>query len=100
MERKWQHLMHIFVSHCHLLYNLLNVLIGGFHCAIHLRLIWRRVMMLNLELRAEFDDHFIVEIGTVICDNPFGSAIPIDKIMLDESSHDILGNRCERGCFY
>ena len=56
--------------------------------------------MLDLELRAEFSDHFVVEIRVVICDNPFGSAIPTDKIMLDESSHNILGNRCERGCFY
>src|ERR1043165_6615608 len=92
--------MPIFVSHCHLLYNLLNVLVGGFHCAIHLRPIWRRVLMLDLELCAEFGDHLVVEIGTVICDNLFGSAIPTDKVMLDESSHNILGNRCERGCFY
>src|ERR1043165_3029511 len=70
--------MPIFVSHCHLLYNLLNV----------------------LELRAEFGDHFVVEIRAIIYDNPFGSAISTDKIMLDESSHNILGNRCERGCLY
>src|ERR1043165_4531534 len=92
--------MPIFVSHCHLLYNLLNVLVGGFHYAIHLRPIRRRVVMLDLELRAEFGDYFVVEIGAVICDNPFGSAIPTDKIMFDESSHNILGNRRERGCFY
>src|ERR1043165_9635393 len=77
--------MPIFVSHCHLLYNLLNVLVGGFHCTVHLRPIRRRVMMLDLELRAEFGDHFVVEIGAIICDNPFGSAISTDKIMLDRS---------------
>src|ERR1051325_3395801 len=92
--------MPIFVSHCHLLYNLLNILVGGFHCAIHLRPVRRRIVMLDLELRAEFGDHLVVEIGTVICDNPFRSAIPTDKIMLHESSHNILGNRCERGCLY
>src|ERR1043165_8905178 len=92
--------MPIFVSHCHLLYNLLDILVSGFYCAIHLRSIRRRVVMLDLELRAEFGDHFVVEIRAVICDNLFGSAIPTDKIMLDESSHNILGNRCERGCFY
>src|ERR1051325_6677245 len=100
MESKWQHLMPILVSHCHLLYDLLDILIGGFHCVIHLRPIWRRVVMLNLELRAEFDDHFVIEIGTIVCDDPFGDAVPTDKIMLDESSHNILGNRCERRCFY
>src|ERR1043165_4533051 len=92
--------MPILVSYCHLLYNLLNVLVGGFHYAIHLRPIRRRVMMLDLELRAEFGDHLIVEIRTVICDNPFRGTIPTDKIMFDESSHNILGNRCERGCLY
>src|ERR1044072_7596592 len=92
--------MPIFVSHCHLLYNLLNVLVGGFHSAIHLRPIWRRVVMLDPELRAEFGDHLIVEIRAVICDNSFRSAKRTDEVMLDESSHNILGNRCERGCFY
>src|ERR1051325_10666652 len=100
MKSKWQHLMPILLSHCHLLYDLLNVLVGGFHCAIHLWSIWRRVVMLDLELRAELGDHLVVEIRAIICDNPFRSAIPIDKIMFDESSHRILGNRCKRGCFY
>src|ERR1051325_8676925 len=100
MKRKWQHLVPIHVSHYHLLYDLLDILVGSFHCATHLRPIWRRVVMLDLELRAEFGDHLVVEVRTVICDNLFRSAIPTDKIMFDESSHDILGNRCERGCFY
>ena len=56
--------------------------------------------MFNLELRAEIGDHFVIEIGTIVRDNPFGDSIPTNKIMLDESSHNILGNRCERGCFY
>src|ERR1044072_2781302 len=92
--------MPILVSHYHFLYYLLNILIGGFHCAIHLRPIWRRIVMLNLELRAEFDDHFVVEIRAVICDNTLRIAILINKIRLDKSSHNILGNRCKRGCFY
>src|ERR1043165_5116593 len=56
--------------------------------------------MLDLELREEFGEHFVIEVGTVVCDNPFKTAVPTDKIMLDESSHNILGNRCKRGCFY
>ena len=51
--------------------------------------------MLDLELREEFGEHFVIEVGTVVCDNPFKTAVPTDKIMLDESSHNILGNRCE-----
>ena len=83
-----------------LLYDLLEILVGGFHCAVHFWPIWRKVVMFNIELRAEFGDHFVVEVGTIICDNPFEDAVSTDKIMLDESSHNILGNRCERGCFY
>src|ERR1051325_4891801 len=92
--------MPILIGHNHLLYDLLEILVGGFHCAVHFWPIWRRVVMLNLELRAEFGDHFVIEIGTIICDDPFGDVVPTYKIMLDESSHNIFGNRCERGCFY
>ena len=49
-------------------------------------------MVLNLELHAEFRDHSIIDIGTIVRDNPFGDAIPIDKIMFNESGHNILGN--------
>ena len=48
--------------------------------------------MFDLELRAEFSDHGIVEIGTIVSDDPLRDAISIDKVMLDESSHHILGN--------
>ena len=46
--------------------------------------------MLDLELRAEHNDHCVIEIGTVLCDNPLGDAISIDKVMLDETGHNIL----------
>ena len=87
--------MPILICHYHLLYDLLNILVGGFNCAIHLWSIWRRVVMLYLELRVEFSDYLIIKIGTIVCDNPFGDAVSADKIMLDESSHHILGYRCE-----
>ena len=60
--------MPVFVGHNHLLYNILYVLIGGFHCAIRLWSIQRRVMVLDLELHAEFSDHSVVEVGTIICE--------------------------------
>ena len=100
MEIKGQHLMRILICHCHLLYDLLEILIGSFHCAIHLWPIWRRVVMLYLELRAGFGDHLVFEIDTIVYDNPFEDVVSANEIMFDESSHDILGNRCERGCFY
>ena len=50
-------------------------------------------MMLDLELRAKFSDHSVVDIGTIFCDNPFGDSISTNKVMLDEPCHNILGNR-------
>ena len=85
--------MPIFIRHHHLLYNLLNVLIGGFHCTIHLLSIRRRVVVLDLDLCVEFRDYSFVDIGTIVCDNPFGDAILTDKVMLYGLSHNLLGNR-------
>ena len=91
MKSEWQHLMPICIRHRHLLYNLLDVLISGFHCVIHLRSIRRRVMALDLEMYAEFHDHSVVEIDSIVCDNSFGDAIPIDKVIFDELSDHIFG---------
>ena len=52
-------------------------------------------MVLNLELHAEFRDHSIVKIGTIVCDNTFGGAIPTYKVMLNKAGHNIHGNRGE-----
>ena len=91
--------MSVFVGHNHFLYNLLNVLIGGFHCAIHIWSIRRRVMVLELELRVEFSDHSVVEVGTIVLNDSLGDAILTDKIMFDETGNHILGNRGKQGCF-
>ena len=85
--------MPVYVSHNHLMYDLLNILVGGFHCAIHLWPIQRRVVVLDLELHAEFCDHIIIQISTIVCDNPFGDSIPTNEVMLNEPSHNILGGR-------
>ena len=63
--------MPVLVGHCHFLYDLLDVFIIGFYNAIHLWSIRRRVMMLDLELHAELDDHSIIEIGTITRDDSF-----------------------------
>ena len=85
--------MPVFVCDCHFLYDLFNVLISSLHSAIHLRPIRRRVMMLNLQLRAELDDHSVVKIGTIICNDSFWNTIPTYKVMFDEAGHNVLGNR-------
>ena len=61
--------MLVFVCHCHLLYDFLNVLISSLHISIHLRPIWGRIMMLDLEFFTKFGDHCIVEICTIVCDD-------------------------------
>ena len=97
MKRKWSHLVPIFIRHCHLLYNLFNVLIGSFHCDIHLWSIRRRVVVLDLELYAEFSDHSFVEVGTIVCDDSLRDTITINQVVLDEPCHHILSNRSKEG---
>ena len=55
--------------------------------------------MLDLELHAEFSDHGVVEVGTIVSDDPLRDTIPADEVMLDESSHDVLGNQGKLSCF-
>ena len=52
-------------------------------------------MVLDLELHAEFRDHSVVEIGTIVLENYLGDAIPTDKVMLNEPSDNVLGNKGE-----
>ena len=49
-------------------------------------------MMLDLEQHAEFSNHNIVEVGTIVSDNPFRDAVPTDEVMFDKSGYKILGN--------
>ena len=48
--------------------------------------------MLDLELYAKFNDHSVIEVGTIVSDDSLGDAILTNKIMLDEPGHHILGN--------
>ena len=63
--------MPVFVGYYHLLHNLLNVFVRCFHCAIHLRSIRRRIVMLDFELSAKFRNHSIVEVSPIVNDDPF-----------------------------
>ena len=56
--------------------------------------------MLDFELRAECGDHSVVEIHTIISDDPLWDTIPIDEILFDEPGDNILGNRSERSYLY
>ena len=56
-------------------------------------------MIINLELLAQSGDHSIVQICTVVSDNPIGDAVPADEVLLDEAGNNILSNRC-KGSFF
>ena len=49
-------------------------------------------MVLDLELCAKFSDHSVVEIGTIISDDPLRDVVTINEVILNESSYCILGN--------
>ena len=72
--------------------DLLDVFVSSFNSAIHLLPIRRRVMMLDFKLHTKLGDHSIIEVGNIICDNSLWDTISIDKVMLDEPIHEILGN--------
>ena len=91
--------MLVFVCHCHLLHNLLDVLISCFNSPIHLRPVRRRVVMLYLELFIELGDHCIVEICTIVRNDPLWYTISTNQIVSDEPRHDILGYCSERSHF-
>ena len=82
--------MPIFVCHCHFLYDLFNVLIRGFDNTIHLWPVWGRIMMLDLELLAQGDDHSIVQVCTIICDDPLRDTILTDEILFNKPGYNIL----------
>ena len=92
MKSKRYHIVSVFIGYYHLLHNLLYILVGSFHCAIHLRSVWRRVVMLDLELHVEFNDHGIVKVGAIVSDDPLRDTILADEVVLDKPGYDVLGN--------
>ena len=46
-----------------------------------------------LELHVEFHDHSVVNISTIVCDNPLEDAIQRYKVVLNESDDQILSNK-------
>ena len=49
-------------------------------------------MMIYFEQRAEFSNHGIIEVGSIVNDDPFGDAVTEDEVMLDKLGYNILGN--------
>ena len=48
--------------------------------------------MLDLELRTEFRNHRIVEIGFVVSDDPLRDIILADEVMLDKLGYNVLSD--------
>ena len=82
--------MSVFVGYYHLLYNLLNVFVGCFYCAIHFMSIRRRIGMLDFELSAKFGNHSIIEVSPIVYDNPSRDTIAADEVVFDESGYHTL----------
>ena len=55
-------------------------------------------MVLDLELHAQCGDHSIIEIRTIVCDDPLQDTVPTDDILSDETGHNNFGNESERSC--
>ena len=55
--------------------------------------------MLNLELLAQSGDHNVIQVCTVVCDDPVGDTIPAYEVLLDEAGNHILCNGGEGRCF-
>ena len=49
-------------------------------------------MVLYLELLAELSDHLVIEIGTIVCNDPFRDTITKDEVVSDECGYHILGD--------
>ena len=52
--------------------------------------------MLDLELLAQGGDHSIIQVSTIVCNDPLRDTVPIDEILLNEPGYNILGNGSER----
>ena len=51
--------------------------------------------MLNLELLAQGGDHSVVQVFTVVSDNPVRNAVPANEVLLDNVGNNILCDGCE-----
>ena len=48
--------------------------------------------MFDFELHVEFSNHSIVEIRSVVSDDPLGDTVTTDEVMLDKPGYNVLYN--------
>ena len=75
---------------CSLSYNLLHILIGRFHCAIHLGQVRYQIMMLDLESSAYLRYHVIVQVETTVRYDSLWKFVSTYDFFLDEPGHHCL----------
>ena len=56
-------------------------------------------MVLYLELLVELSDHLVIEIGTIVRNDPLWYTVSTDQIMPNELCHDVLGYSRKGSCF-
>ena len=49
-------------------------------------------MVFDFELHAEFNNHNILKVGSVVSDDPFRDVVLTYEVMFDEPGYNILGN--------
>ena len=54
--------------------------------------------MLNLELLTQGGDYSVVEICTIVSDDPLWDTVPANEILIDETGNNILSNGGKGGC--
>ena len=92
--------MPILVYVCHLHKDFLYVLIGGFHCTIHLRAIRNQISVLDLELLAELLDHFPVYVCPIICNELSWHTVVANNVVFQEPGYRCLSDAFVRSGFH
>ena len=55
--------------------------------------------MLYLELITELGDHLVVEIGTIVHNDPLRYTVPTDQVVPNKTCYDVLGYGSKGSCF-
>ena len=79
--------MLIFVRHCHLLNNFLNILVGCFHGSVHLWSVRRGIVILDFEIRTYFLHHFVIQISAIVSNDLPRESVPTNQLPLYEFDH-------------
>ena len=86
--------MPILVGVSHFGHDLLDILVCSFYCPIHLWTVWCKIVMFDLELLTYLVHHFVVQIGSIIRNDPFWNPISAYDLFLDELADHRSSDTC------